>query len=106
VPYALGTREKRTEKRDFFSVTLEYSYPSSEECPDDNCKSSAITTNISPHGMGIYTDRPLSAGLHLSLKSGKVSDRTFSAEVRWCKQVSDVLYRVGLMFEGLTACPA
>ena len=99
-------KERRSEKRDFFSVTVEYSDAVSPGRPDAEYTAPAITLNMSPSGIGLYTGSPLTKGRSIHVFSDKIGENPFSAEVMWCSQVSKALYRVGLLFSGVSAAAA
>lgn len=91
--------EKRTNKRAVYSVTVEYSYSFVKD-GSLGCKTGAgITTNISSGGLGLYTDRMLKAGQDLKVFSKSMAESPKKAVVRWCKKISDDMFKVGLMFE-------
>jgi hypothetical protein len=88
--------ENRSERREFFSVTFEYSYMPVGNGKRRRCISPALTTNMSKKGLGIYTDRGLQEGQDIWVFCKHVRDSVFSAEVKWCRKISDALFRVGL----------
>jgi hypothetical protein len=91
-------QEKRRDKRDLFTVTVEYSYPAAAEGENPRNSGAAITSNLSDHGLGFYTNHSLDQGQALTLFSRHLAKQPLPAEVRWCQQVSDNIFRVGLMF--------
>lgn len=91
--------DKRESRRDFCSFTLEYTYTPRDNGSHGPKTSRALTTNVSPGGIGIFTDRPLPAGDTISVFSRQIRDTEFGAEVRWCRRISDTLYRVGLLLD-------
>jgi hypothetical protein len=89
---------RRQQKRELFTITVEYSF-SSFSRDSLNCETgSGITTNISPGGLGFYTDRLIRAGQDLKVFSSHLSTEPINAVVRWCDRISDNMYKVGMMF--------
>jgi hypothetical protein len=91
---ALIQRE-RAEKRDLFTVTVEYFLPSND--PDNDCsKGVGQTTNISDKGLCILLHCPVDEGQCMALYGSKLSSRLITGQVRWCSKLSEGIYRVGL----------
>ncbi len=90
--------EKRAEKRELFTVTLEYACTSVDDGRLSCFTSSGVSTNLSTSGMGFYTEGALKRGHDLTLYSSKISLVPVNAKVRWCSKLSESLYRVGVSF--------
>lgn len=88
--------DRRKEKRNLFTVTVKYSFAGSQA--DNYNMDLGLTMDISDHGLGFYTNKAISEGQGLTLWSKRISENPVDAEVRWCYQVSEALYRVGLHF--------
>jgi hypothetical protein len=56
----------------------------------------AVTINISDSGLGLYVFKPLNSGQVVRIKGIPGSLNT--GTVRWCKELGDNVYRVGVMF--------
>jgi|Deesub1362A_J573_1020465.scaffolds.fasta_scaffold00087_14 hypothetical protein len=89
--------ERRREKRDLFTITVEYE-PSFLEAGTPPQRGIGLTTNISSRGLGLYTNSPLKIGESIKVFSTHLSDEPKIAEVKWCSQVSHAIFRAGLMF--------
>lgn len=90
--------EKRAEKRELFTVTIEYTYTSLNEGRISCQTNSGLSVNLSASGLGFYTDKALQQGQRLTLYSKKLKDFTIEAQVRWCSKLSDSIYRMGVSF--------
>jgi|GEM_PF-3066761 len=55
------------------------------------------TTDLSDSGLGLYVFEPLCEGQSITVKSD-TGDLNRSAVVRWCQELRDNVYRVGLLF--------
>ena len=56
-----------------------------------------ITVNISGAGLGIYTFNSLRVGQEITITSG-LDDTYCEGTVKWCKELGENVYRVGLLF--------
>jgi len=56
-----------------------------------------ILTDISDAGLSLYVFQPLPEGLTIKIKSD-TRDSSKRAMVRWCSELGDNIYRVGIMF--------
>lgn len=90
--------EKRREKRDVFTVTIEYAYSSVTEGKLTRKTGAAVTSNLSKGGMSIYTNQVFNTGQNVTVYSRQIDDDPLNTMVRWCNQISDSIYKVGLMF--------
>ncbi len=90
-----AVREQREEKRNLFTVTVEYSVTS--DGPESDCsRGVGLTTNISKSGLGLILNCPLEKGQRLALSGDRLSDGLLTANVRWCCMISTGIYRIGL----------
>lgn len=89
--------EKRQEKRDFFSVTVDYAYSTITDGKLDCKIGTAVTSNISAAGIGFYADTTFALGQDVKVYGKRLNDNPLSAVVKWCNQVSDNVYKVGMM---------
>jgi hypothetical protein len=88
-------RKERAEKRNLFTVTVEYSVPAND--PDGDCsKGVGQTTNISKRGLGLILNCPVDEGQCMALYGSRLADGLMTGQVRWCSKLSDGIYRVGL----------
>jgi hypothetical protein len=87
-------RKDRAEKRNLFTVTVEYSVPSNGK--GDCSKGVGQTTNISKSGLALIMNCPVDEGQCIALYGSKLADGLLTAEVRWCSKLSEGIYRVGL----------
>jgi|GEM_PF-1932906 len=88
-------RKERAEKRNLFTVTVEYSLTSND--PDSDCyKGVGQTTNISTNGLGMIMNCPVNEGQCVALYGNKLSDGLVTGRVKWCNRLSRDMYRVGL----------
>lgn len=88
----------RVYKRDFFSITLDYAYVSYEDGRKQYNTSSAVTSNLSTGGVGIFTSIPLSAGMEIEITTDRIEGCPCKAEVRWAACLTHNLYRAGVKF--------
>jgi hypothetical protein len=88
-------RKERGEKRNLFTVTVEYSLTSND--PDGECyKGVGQTTNISRSGIGMIMNCPVDEGQCVALYGSKLSEGLVTGQVKWCLMLSRGIYRVGL----------
>ena len=89
--------ERREEKRDLFTVTVEYAVQT-PEAENKGCSSQGVglTTNMSKHGLSLIMNCHMNEGQRISLHGDNLSNGRLTANVRWCSRVSDGLYRIGL----------
>lgn len=90
------TDNRRKEPRNLFTITVKYSLAGNQSF--NYHTDLGLTMDISDHGLGFYTNKSIDAGQAITLYSKRLSENPVDAEVRWCSQVSEALYRVGLMF--------
>lgn len=90
--------ERRTNKRELFTVTLEYSYSELIDGKLDCTSGDAITRNISHNGLGLFCTHMLSKGQDIKIFSTKISDTPQSATVQWCAKLTNDMYKIGLIF--------
>jgi hypothetical protein len=88
--------DRRKEPRNLFTVTVKYAFAGSQT--DNYHMDLGLTMDISDHGLGFYTNKAIGEGQGVTLWSKRLSETPVEAEVRWCSQVSEALYRVGLHF--------
>lgn len=89
---------RRTEKRSRFATAVNYAYAYTEN-DSLRCNTSVgITTNLSTRGLGFYTANPVKASQVVTLFNEQLFPEAVGAEARWCSQVSDSIFKVGLMF--------
>ncbi|MEJ2183426.1 MAG: PilZ domain-containing protein [Nitrospirota bacterium] len=90
----LGRFDERSEKRDPFSVSMQFVY-TFRNGEHRRARAEGLTTDISDGGLGLYTDRPLKRGQVVKVYSSEMDEAPLRAEVRWCTKYSESLYRVG-----------
>jgi hypothetical protein len=86
--------DRRKEQRNLFTVTVKYSLAGSPTA--DYHMDLGLTMDKSDHGLGFYTNKAIEAGRNVTLWSKRLSEAPVDAEVRWCYQVSEALFRAGL----------
>jgi hypothetical protein len=87
------TEEKRRQRRELITVPVNYSYVSGE--PEASA-TSGITLNLSDTGMCFYTHMPLAEGAPLKVSSTAIWEEPRPAVVKWCRRITEELYRVGI----------
>jgi len=85
---------KRKHERCTFSQIIAYSFPSG---PGDNF-STGLLHDVSYSGLCVITRSPLQHGQEILVKSSLLSKAT-TAIVRWCSDVDNSKYKVGLEFK-------
>ena len=85
---------KRKHERCTFSQVIAYSFPS---CLGDKF-STGLLHDISYSGLCLITRSPLQHGQEILVKSSLLSKAT-TAIVRWCSDVGNSKYKVGLEFQ-------
>jgi hypothetical protein len=90
--------EKRQDKREVFTVTVEYAYSTVSNGRFARKTGAAVTTNLSKGGLGLYTNQLFNTGQNLTINGRQISDDPMNAMVRWCSRVSESIYKIGLMF--------
>lgn len=90
--------DKRSGKRELFNTTIDYAYLKceGERAEYDTC--SAVTSNLSSGGVGIFTSIPLAVGSEIEIISARIEGCPCSALVRWATCLTPNLYRAGVMF--------
>ena len=94
----LAASDKRTDRRDFYSVTIDYAYLRETYGRTEYDTCTAVTTNLSHNGAGIYTSVPLQVGTEIEITSAGISKCPCVAQVRWTSRLTSHLYRVGVQF--------
>jgi hypothetical protein len=97
-------------RRDNRSPLLGYVYLSYEEHEDKWAHYvPGLTVNKSRSGLCIFTDRPIRKGTEVraqlhpcSLNEGRPAAEC-TARVKWCRQVGQELYKIGLSVDGTAA---
>lgn len=84
------TDEKRRQKRELITVPVNYNGPpwAGPAC--------GISLNLSETGMCFYTPMPLDEGVPLEVTSKAIWDNPRPAVVKWCRRITEELYRVGI----------
>lgn len=59
-----------------------------------------IITDISEAGMGLYAYNPLNEGQQITIMS-ESRELNRKGIVRWCHELGDSVYKIGLMFTGV-----
>ena len=88
--------ERREERRDLFTVTVEYAVQTPEAEEQGCSKGVGMTTNMSKNGLGLLMNCPVDEGQCMALYGDNLSDGLLTARVRWCSKVSKDIYRIGL----------
>jgi len=88
--------EKRGEKRDLFTVTVEFVLSGVSAAETDCLKGYGLTTNKSSSGIGLITNCPADMGQRLVLSGAKLPNQLLTGSVRWCSRISEGIYRIGL----------
>lgn len=89
---------RRTELRSPFATAVNYAYAYTENDILRSTTSVGITTNVSTRGLSFYTAAPVKASQVVTLYNRQIFPEAVGAEARWCSQVSDSIFKVGLMF--------
>lgn len=90
------TPERRGEKRDLFTITVEFALSEEETPSNDRVKGYGLTTNKSNGGIGLITNCPVDEGQRVVLFGNKLSDKLVAGNVRWCLKISEGIYRIGV----------
>ncbi len=88
--------ERREEKRDLFTVTVEYAVQTPETEEQGCSKGVGLTTNMSKNGLSLIMNCHVDEGQCIALYGDNLSNGLLTANVRWCSRVSDGIYRIGL----------
>jgi diguanylate cyclase (GGDEF)-like protein len=91
--------DRRAEERRPFATAVDYAYNRAERGGLVSLSAVGVTLNLSGRGLGIYAHEPLEKSQSLTLFSGQLHPEPIPAEVKWCEQVSNRIYKVGLMFQ-------
>ncbi len=94
----MAASDKRTDRRDFYSVTIDYAYLKSVYGRTEYDTCSAVTTNLSRNGAGLFTSVPLQAGTEIEITSAEIMHCPCTAQVMWTSRLTSNLYRVGVQF--------
>lgn len=97
---------RRTELRSPFAAAVNYAYAYTENDSLRCNMSVGITTNLSTRGMSFYTATPVKASQVVTLFNRQLFPEAVGAEARWCLQVSDSIFKVGLMFSARLINPS
>ena len=89
---------KRQARRELFTVTVDYIVAKESGEPMKCDKGSAVTSNISRKGLGMYIDRALQTGQEIKVYSKHLGDKPMDATVRWSNKVADSTFRSGIQF--------
>jgi hypothetical protein len=57
----------------------------------------AVTNDRSRHGLGLYVEQGFPVGQRMKVFSPQLAEEPILAQVRWCSEVSNSLFRIGLM---------
>ena len=88
--------ERREERRDLFTVTVEYAVQSPEAEEQGCSKGVGMTTNMSRNGLALLMNCHVDEGQCMALYGNNLSEGLLTASVRWCSKVSAGIYRIGL----------
>jgi len=91
------SEERRRDRRDLITVPLNFSYSYKDQ--EEKVKSlstNGISLNVSSSGMCFYTHMLLDEGTDLSLLSKAIWEIPKKGVVRWCRKITEELYRVGI----------
>jgi diguanylate cyclase (GGDEF)-like protein len=91
--------DRRAEERRPFAATVDYAYNRAERGGLVSRNAVGVSLNLSGQGLGIYSHEPLGKSQAVTLFSGQLHPEPIPAEVKWCEQVSNRIYKVGLMFQ-------
>lgn len=91
--------DRRAEERRPFATTVDYAYNRAEHGNLVSRNAVGVTLNLSGQGLGIYSHEPLGKSQAVTVFSGQLHPEPIPAEVKWCEQVSNRIYKVGLMFQ-------
>jgi len=89
----VNNTNKRIEERTPLAASIFYS-PAFEAYKD--VKFWGITLNTSPSGLCLYTNHLFEKVFHIKVYSNALWNVPIDAEVIWCKEISENLYRTGL----------
>lgn len=90
--------KRRTEKREYCGMKVEYSLEGSD-CGAHDCGPWVnITSDISFSGMGLYSEHPIEKGSMVNIFLRHISPAPRKARAVWCLKIDDSLYRVGLKY--------
>lgn len=91
--------EKRKTRRDIITVPVNYSYSAKAEGAPVKQDTSGITLNVSEKGICFYTHMCLEEGAPISLTSKAIWESPKKGAVKWCRKITEELYRVGIELE-------
>lgn len=92
---ALG---QRRHLRREYRATIEYSMPLRGKEDAGPCRFKGVTHNISASGFCMFTIENLAQGQVIQIPRSFRTGNNSSAEVRWIRKVSEIMYSAGLMF--------
>lgn len=91
-------RDMRSDKRKLCIIEVEFSRKNAD-CAKGDCGPWVnYTCDISPKGIGFYSPVRLEKGSLIELLFNHLESKPLKAEVRWCSDYSENLFRVGAMF--------
>lgn len=94
------SEERRKKRRDIITVPVNYSYSVQPGGGGPKKQStSGISLNVSDAGMCFYTHMPLQEGARISVSSKAIWEASKKGVVKWCRKITEELYRVGVELE-------
>ena len=93
-------RERRRGKRDLTTVPMSYNVTAASRTqPGKGGAANGITLNISNSGICFYTQICLEEGISVDITSRALWEQPRHGTVKWCRKITEELYRVGVSFE-------
>ena len=89
--------ERRRHKRDLTTVPMSYHLVVSKGAQKGET-ANGITLNISGKGICFYTQICLEEGTPVNITSRALWERARQGTVKWCRKITEELYRVGVSF--------
>ena len=87
--------ERRWHRRALITVPIKlYCRPPRDEAVN------GVTHNVSDTGIGVYIENSLDDGMPVIIRSRAVGEDPRHGVIRWCKKISERLYRVGVTLTG------
>jgi hypothetical protein len=91
--------ERRRQRRDMITVPANFSASFTGGSEDARLPcGNGITLNVSGAGLCLYTPLPLEEGLSVEVSSQAIRLGPRKGAVRWCRKITEDLYRVGIVF--------
>lgn len=84
---------KRREPRIPFKASIRYMVE--DPLPTDE-NGIAVTSDRSTRGLGLFVEQGFAVGQRMKIFSPQLSEEPLTAQVRWCNEISDSLFRIGL----------